>query len=362
MISRRLLAQGLTDTELADPTAVVDRLLAVQAQDPRGARLAVRSRLADSVENPSASAVDEALNDRSLVVGWLNRGTLHLVRAEDYRWLHALTAPRLATTNRTRLRQEGVSPGQADRGVKLIARQLADGPATRAELQGSLESAGIPVAGQALAHILLFAALQGLILRGPMSGREQAFVLVEDWLEPTAAVDPETALPELARRYLAAHGPAGDRDLAKWAGITLGQARRGLKSIAAEPVEIGEKARLGEPVTGGDLVDLKSRVGTGESGFGEAEPVKLLGAFDPILHGWASRDWIIPGATEREVVTTNGIFRPTILAGNRIAGTWTMPSGKVKLTPFDRLEPTVERASNLDAKRVRAYLGVDPGP
>ena len=33
------------------------------------------------------------------------------------------------------------------------------------------------------------------------------------------------ALGELARRYLVGHGPAGERDLAAWAGITLGAGR-----------------------------------------------------------------------------------------------------------------------------------------
>ena len=42
----------------------------------------------------------------------------------------------------------------------------------------------------------------------------------------------EAALGELARRYLAGHAPAADRDLARWAGIPLGEARRGLGGVA----------------------------------------------------------------------------------------------------------------------------------
>lgn len=74
----RLAAQQLTGPPAASPEEVVGRLLAVQAQDPRGARLAVRSRSAELL----AADVDEALTTRrSLVVSWLNRGTLHLVTA-----------------------------------------------------------------------------------------------------------------------------------------------------------------------------------------------------------------------------------------------------------------------------------------
>ena len=50
--------------------AVAERLLAVQGQDPRGFRLAVRAR----TDGLTAADVDRALTeDRSLLVTWLNR-------------------------------------------------------------------------------------------------------------------------------------------------------------------------------------------------------------------------------------------------------------------------------------------------
>ena len=88
---RRLRAQMLSGAAAHTPEAVVGRLLAVQAQDGRGFRLAVRSRS----RGLTAADVDSALGDARLVVTWLNRGTLHLVRTEDYRWLHRLTAHRV---------------------------------------------------------------------------------------------------------------------------------------------------------------------------------------------------------------------------------------------------------------------------
>jgi winged helix DNA-binding protein len=82
-----------------------------------------------------AADVDAALTAaRSHVVSWLNRGTLHLVRAEDHWWLHQLTTPQPATGNARRLAQEGVPPDDAERGVAVIHRSLAaDGPLTRAQ-------------------------------------------------------------------------------------------------------------------------------------------------------------------------------------------------------------------------------------
>src|ERR687885_3050523 len=97
MIPERLTAQLLAGRPARDPLAVVERLLAVQAQDPRGARLAIRARS----RGLTAADVDRALTDeRSLLITWLNRGTLHLVRSEDYPWLQTLTTPPLAAQSR----------------------------------------------------------------------------------------------------------------------------------------------------------------------------------------------------------------------------------------------------------------------
>ena len=76
----RLAAQLLVGPKPSSPEAVTGHLLAVQAQDPRGARLSIRPRS----DGLTAADVDRALtDDRSLVITWLNRGTLHLVRSED---------------------------------------------------------------------------------------------------------------------------------------------------------------------------------------------------------------------------------------------------------------------------------------
>jgi len=88
--------------------------------------------------------------------------------------------------------------------------------------------------GQALVHILMLACLRGLAVRGPMVEGRHAYALVRDWLGAPRPVERGSALAELARRYLAGHGPADDRDLAKWAGLGLRDVRAGLEAIAPE--------------------------------------------------------------------------------------------------------------------------------
>ena len=52
------------------------------------------------------------------------------------------------------------------------------------------------------------------------------------------------------RRYLAGHGPANERDLARWAGIPLRDVRRGLEAIAPDYASFGSTVapalRVGE--------------------------------------------------------------------------------------------------------------------
>src|SRR5215216_1547348 len=122
-LAARLAAQLLAGEPASDPVAVAERLLAVQGQDPRGARLAVRAR----TDGVTAADVDRALTDeRSLLITWLNRGTLHLVRSDDYPLLQAVTTPPLRTGSERRLVQEGVLPRDAERGIATIERALAE--------------------------------------------------------------------------------------------------------------------------------------------------------------------------------------------------------------------------------------------
>ena len=337
LLAARLSAQLLSGERPRDPVAVAERLLAVQGQDPRGARLAVRARS----EGLSAADVNRALTEeRSLLITWLNRGTLHLVRSEDYPWLQAVTTPPLQTGSVRRLEQEGVPPKDAERGIATIERSLGDdGPLTAEQLRERVAATGVRAQGQALYHLLFAASLRGLIVRGPMAGGKHAYVLVRDWLGKSKPVDRDRALAELARRYLAGHGPATDRDLARWAGIPVGQARAGLEAISSQ---------LDEHRDG--LVDL-----AGRGPAAELPPPKLLGAYDPVLLGWTSRADIL--GKHQYLVTVNGLFRPFAMVKGRAVGTWAMPKGAVVLESLARISKADREALERDAADVERFLG-----
>jgi hypothetical protein len=345
LVAERCAAQLLSGSRAAAPVDVVTRLLAVQGQDARGARLAIRAR----TTGLTAADVDRALTEeRSLLITWLNRGTLHLVAAEDYWWLQLLTTPTMEAAISRRLAQEGVADDEADKAVGLIDAALAaDGPLTRSQLGDVIAAAGIRTEGQALVHILARASIRGLIIRGPMIGRQHGFVRVGDWLGPppsrfeTSTFDRDVALAELARRFLAGHAPVGERDLAKWAGLPLRDARCGMSAIAGE---------LREREDG--LAELRA---SARSARPDLPPPVLLGSFDPLLHGWVDRKPVLGAASN--VVTVNGLFRPFALVDGRAAAIWSLAGGEVVLAAFAPLPGHVAAALRADAGDVLRFLG-----
>ena len=339
--ARRLTAQLLAGRTPADPVAVAQRLLAIQGQDPRAARLAIRARST----GVSAADIDAELTERrALLITTLNRGTLHLVRSEDYPLLQSLTTPPLHTSSATRLAQEGVSPAAAERAVALIVRWLGDdGPLSRSELRARLASAGLRTEGQAFVHLIFKASIDGHIIRGPVLGAEHAFTLVRDWLPDLPPAPPrEQALAELARRYLHGHGPASAADLARWAGLPLRDARAGLSAIAGSLADVG-----------GELVDLAGRPRAAR-----LPAPRLLGPFEPVLLGWCSRTAVL-GELENTVVT-GGVFRGFALAGGRAVAGWKLDGRRVVLSPARELSPQVAGALARDGEALVRFLGLSP--
>jgi hypothetical protein len=334
--AERFAAQLLADDAAPDAVAVCRHLLAVQTQDLRSARLAIRAR----TSGLSAADVDRPLTEeRTLVVGWLNRGTLQLVRNEDYWWLHELTTPPLYTGNARRLAQTGVTPRAAERGVAAIGRALVEeGRQTRDQLRERVDAVGVPTAGQALVHVLMLACLRGIAVRGPLLGNKNAYVLAHDWLGPARRVPRECALAELARRYLTGHEPAAEHDLAKWAGLPLRDARQGLRAIAAELVHRDD-----------GLLTLKSGAVDG------SPRACLLDQWDPLLVGWRSREPLLEHYPRRDSVPAH--YRRFAYVRARAVAVWSLRRGVVTIDrPFAPLKRVEREALAADAEDVARFL------
>ena len=103
------------------------------------------------------------------------------------------------------------------------------------------------------------------------------------------------------------------------------------------------------------LVDLKDR---------EPPPPRwpaprLLGAFDPLLLGWRSRELVLDDP--QEVITTNGIIKAIVLIEGRAAGSWALRAGHVTLSLWNYTDPDTLDALASEASAVEKYLRVGAG-
>src|SRR4051794_33524290 len=259
-LARRILAaaQRLAGAPQARVVDTVRAVAALQAQDAGAAALGVRARRPGStLAEVEAARFDE----RSVARTWLMRGTLHLIPAEDARWMVALLGPVGLRKSARRIAELGV----ADTGPAVRAA-LADGPLTRRELAAAVRARGVPLADhpQVPAWLTGVAALRGEIIEGPAD----RFVLFDDWLPPAPA--PPDPVVELARRHARAHPPSAPEDFAAWSGLSMREARRAYEQLDLDL----------------EQVEVLGRRAFVPHGLEPAPPhVRLLPRFDSLLLG-----------------------------------------------------------------------------
>lgn len=229
LAARRLHSLGLSRPRFPSPAAVVEGLLAVQAENLGQASWAVATRVDGQI---TASDVARALDDGQILRTHVLRPTWHFVRPDDVRWLLELTAPRVRRVLVAQQQELGVTDRQLHDAADVIEQSLSGGVhLTRAELGDRLADAGLPSSGRQLGALLFHAEQTGIVCSGRANGGEQTYALLDERAPGARRLDRDEALAELALRYVAGHGPATERDLAYWATLTLTDVRAGLASV-----------------------------------------------------------------------------------------------------------------------------------
>ena len=346
------IARSRSKTAGGSPHDVVSRLGAMQAQDYLGALWAIGLRSAKA----SQADVERAIADRQLVRTWPMRGTLHFVASEDVRWMLDLMAPRIVERGVGRDRQLGLDADTFSRAGRIMSSALAGGAVlTRKELLEQLETSGISIEGQRGYHILGHHALTGLICLGPMRGRQQTFVLLDEWVPSTPSLDRDEALARVAERYFAGHGPATLEDLARWTGLTRADARAGLHAASAR---LERTTVEGVEYWSGEEVDSAKSRSTKAKGM-----TQLLPGFDEYVIGYANRRLILGRHFDEfsASIGSNGIVSPTVLVDGRIVGTWRRVLKKaaveIAITGFEPLAAHYEALADA-ADRYGRFLGL----
>jgi hypothetical protein len=305
----RMFNQRIAGQRFTQPVDVVRWMGAMQAQDYGQALWAIGLR----TDSATVTAIERAIAAREIVRTWPMRGTLHFVAAENVRWMLDLLASRRLAADRSRQKQLELDALTLERCGRLFHEALRGGKRlTRPDMVRLLEDAQISTIGQRGYHILWYLAQTGLICLGPMQGREQTFVLLDEWVPPARSLSREDALARLAACYFASHGPATVEDFAGWSGLTLTDARAGLASarsdLASERKE-GKEYWLAQ--------------GAPDHGGHDTSDVYLLPGFDEYLLGYRDRGDVLAAAhAERVCPGGNGMFLPMVVVGGRVVGTW----------------------------------------
>jgi winged helix DNA-binding protein len=326
-----LVRQLLLERKRLSPTAVIERLVGMQAQWPSAPYVGIWTRTTSF----RREALERELASAAVVKATVMRQTLHLVTRRDYALLRAA----LSETN---------FPDQTS-----TAKRLA--PSVRA-----LAAAGPVTTEEALAHLEREQGLTGIDARRAWrAARVRAHVLHHHetalWhARPegrfVAHEEPEAHAPVEARaailgRYLAAFGPASRRDIGAWSMMHMPELDRALEWL--------EPLRRFRDEHGRELLDVP------RAPLPDPEipaPVRLLPKWDNLLLAFADRTRVLPEQYRKAVIRMNGDVAQTFLVDGFVAGIWRVESRRVVLKPFAALSRSVQRELEDEAGRLEGFF------
>ena len=120
---KRMWHRRISGPDFEKPAQVVQWMGAVQAQDYGQALWAVALRTVAATQ----ADIEQAIAERSIVLTWPMRGTLHLVTASEVRWLLELCASRKLAADGSRLRQLELDEPILGRCTEVLSRALEGG-------------------------------------------------------------------------------------------------------------------------------------------------------------------------------------------------------------------------------------------
>lgn len=344
----RLHNQYITGSPLKEPGEVVSWLGAVQAQDYFGAKWSLGLRLQGTLDDD----IERAFNKGAILRTHLLRPTWHFVTPADIRWMLALTAPRVHAANAYMYRKLELDSAVFKRSSVALTRALQGGlQLTRDEFRRVLQVAGIePVVGLRMAYLLMHAELEGIICSGPRRGRQFTYALLEERVPPARTFEHEAALAELARRYFTSRGPATVQDFAKWSGLAVASARRGLEAV---------QSQLQHAVVGGQPYWFSADRPVKNAG---SPTVHLLSIYDEYISGYKDHTAVMDEEIGEKLVALGNALGYIIVLDGRVVGAWRRTIGRnavvIDINLFTRLTNAENQALVVAAHQYGKFLGL----
>jgi hypothetical protein len=260
------------------------------------------------MKQATEALIEQAIAARTIVRTWPMRGTLHFVTPQDIRWMSMVLTPRVIARSATIYKQAGLDKATFAKSRKLFIHALEGGrQLTRNEMYEVLEQGKILTTDQRGLHIIGHLAQEGLLCLGPRNGKQQTFVLLDEWIPSSRILARDEALGELAKRYFTSHGPATLNDYAWWSGLTVADAKDGLEIV---------KTQLDHEVVEDATYWMAQNRPVGPN----STTTYLLPAYDEYTVAYKDRSAVLnPVHAE---LARNGIFNPVMIADGNVVGTW----------------------------------------
>lgn len=339
--------QLLLERAPLEPVEAIERLVALQAQEPASPYVALWSRVHDF----RPESLDEAFRERRVVKGTLLRVTLHAVSAADYLRFWPAMAPTLRIWREQGLRRLGI---EVDFGPieRAALAHLAE-PRTNPEMAARLPRLeGTGPAGQTDSWWAVRPHLPAVHVPRDVAwsfGRRPTYVAAESWLG-RPLVSESDGLEHLIRGYLAGFGPAALGDLARFTRIERRRLRPALERLVPQLRLFRDEAgRLLYDVPDGELPPPDTPA-----------PVRFLPMWDSLLLAYEHGGRVAADAHRRRILRVNGDWLPTFLVDGQVAGLWRseLVEGRttIRWDPFEPLSPGVEDAVRAEAERLAAFV------
>lgn len=353
----RLRVQGLRGPFDTSAPEVVRRFVAVQAQEFVPAQWGLAARMPRE-RRPGAASVAAAIDDGEILRTHVLRPTWHFLHRDDARWVLELSAERVHRANAMYYRRTGLEGADVARAMDLVAAALEGGHRTRAELTAALEAGGMPKAGLGFVYVMLHAELERIAISGANAGRQRTYAAFDERVPAATPKPREEALAELAARYLAARGPATDRDFAAWSGFTLGDTRQAFADAADRSGGAIETVELDGATHWLDAAAVAAAPGVGADE--DTGVVDLLQAYDEYIMGYAApRAYLLPDGVD----TLHAEFPlHALMIDGVMSGRWApvveAKRVRVRLVPWRRFTTREERGLGTSVADLETFFGL----